>query len=111
AAFQLNPNPQMLQSIMQSMQQHFGPEIVQLINEHQQEFIDLLNEPVDMPQVGNEADEDEPGADGIELSPNDQEAIERIKSMGFDEESVIEAYIACDKNETAAVNFLLQDPD
>lgn len=114
AAFQLNPNPEMLQSIMQTMQQQFGPEIIQLINEHQQEFIDLLQEPVEIPEGGNEAEDSEPGeqgAAGIELTPSDQEAIERIKGMGFDEESVIEAYFACDKNEIAAVNFLLQDPD
>jgi UV excision repair protein RAD23 len=38
-------NPQLLQPVLQQLGQQ-NPQILQLINQHQQEFIQLLNEPV-----------------------------------------------------------------
>ena len=56
----------------------------------------------------NEAGDDNAAADPttvIQVSEEEQAAIERLMALGFDRPRVIEAYFACDKNETIAANF------
>jgi UV excision repair protein RAD23 len=111
-------NPSMLPQIMQQIGQT-NPELLNLIREHEEEFLEFLNEDDNESGADSEAG---PGGLGpgvpstggmqtiqIPVDERDREALNRIVSMGFPEEMALQAYFACEKNEEAAVNFLLNE--
>jgi UV excision repair protein RAD23 len=101
-------NPQLLQPVLQQLGEQ-NPQILQLINQHQQEFIQLINEPVEgggpMPGMPQGAP---PGAQYIQVTQEEKAAIDRLEALGFDRSVVIEAFFACDKDESLAANYLLE---
>jgi len=99
-------NPQLLQPILQQLGAA-NPEILQRINQNQEEFIRLLNEPVQRGPAG--APDAPPGTHYIQVTPEEKEAIDRLESLGFDRAVVIQAYFACEKDETLAANYLLEN--
>lgn len=110
----IQQNPNLLNAVLQQIGQT-NPALLQVISQHQQAFVRMLNEPVNAPAAGGAATEDssaeaqqpQPPQNVIQISPQDKEAIERLKALGFPEHMVIQAYFACEKNENLAANFLL----
>eukprot|EP00899_Mesostigma_viride_P005744 jgi/Mesvir1/15170/Mv04850-RA.1 len=109
-------NPHILQPMLQELGKQ-NPELLQLISANQAEFLQLINEPGEGDD-GAEGDffgamggpmEGAPvgGPQQITITQEEREAIERLEGMGFDRGAVIEAFIACDKNEALAANYLL----
>ena len=45
----------------------------------------------------------------VELSQEDDEAIQRLMALGFPRGVAIQAFLACDKNENLAANFLFDN--
>ncbi|KAK2986814.1 hypothetical protein RJ640_011039 [Escallonia rubra] len=99
-------NPQILQPMLQELGKQ-NPQLMRLIQEHQADFLRLINEPVEggegnilgelagaMPQTVN-------------VTPEERDAIERLEAMGFDRAIVLEVFFACNKNEELAANYLL----
>ncbi|CAK9186855.1 unnamed protein product [Ilex paraguariensis] len=101
-------NPQILQPMLQELGKQ-NPQLLRMIQEHHAEFLQLINEPVE----GSEGDLlDQPEQDmphAISVTPAEQEAIERLEALGFERALVIEAFLACDRNEELAANYLLEN--
>lgn len=100
-------NPQILQPMLQELSKQ-NPQLLRLIQENHAEFLQLLNEPAE----GGDGEQFELGEEemphSINVTPEEQEAIARLEAMGFDRARVLEAFIACDRNEQLAANYLLE---
>ncbi|XP_035465236.1 UV excision repair protein RAD23 homolog B [Scophthalmus maximus] len=118
----IQQNAALLPALLQEIGRE-NPELLQEISSHQEQFIQMLNEPnpEGVPVGGGGGSGGAGGAGGvatdapggsqmsyIQVTPQEKEAIERLKALGFPEGLVIQAYFACEKNENLAANFLLQ---
>ena len=103
-------NPALLPALLQEIGR-VNPELVQLLNAHRQDFYLLLNTPVGAGgAAGGAAGAGGRGGRGgqqIQVTPEENAAIERLCALGFDKSLVIQAYFACVKNENLAANYLL----
>nr|AFK43607.1 unknown [Lotus japonicus] len=100
-------NPQILQPMLQELGKQ-NPHLMRLIQDHQVDFLRLINEPVEGGEgniLGQPAGAAMPQA--VSVTPEEREAIERLEAMGFDRATVLEVYFACNKNEELAANYLL----
>ncbi|KAF5283200.1 hypothetical protein FQA39_LY17392 [Lamprigera yunnana] len=110
-------NPQLLNAVLHNIGQT-NPALLQLISDNQESFVRMLNEPAPVtpaPQgsatraattpLANQASGLQSNV--IQMTPQDREAIERLKALGFSEHLVVQAYFACEKNENLTANFLL----
>ena len=115
-------NPASLTSLLQNIQQN-DPDLFNLIKENEEEFKNLLEQPIteqDRRTFINFSQEMNMGGQGqgqgqgqqrirLNLTEADKAAINRLKDLGnFSEMDVIQAYIACDKNEELTANYLFE---
>lgn len=100
--------PNMLPALLLELTRN-QPEMVRLINDNREDFYNLLNSP-----INDASSQDGIGGGGgrqqqIQVTPEENAAIDRLCAMGFDKALVVQAYFACDKNEELAANYLLED--
>ena len=120
-------NPGALTELLQSIQQT-DPDLMNLLKEREEEFKTLLEQPINEQDyiafqrfgrqigIGGEGGEGAQHGHGggqnqirLNLTPEDQEAIKRLKDLGnFSDADVVQAYIACDKNEELTANYLFE---
>ncbi|XP_050384436.1 ubiquitin receptor RAD23d [Argentina anserina] len=101
-------NPQILQPMLLELGKQ-NPNLMQLIQAHQADFLRLINEPVEGGAEGNILGQLGSAAmpQAVTVTAEEREAIERLEAMGFDRALVLEVYFACNKNEELAANYLL----
>jgi UV excision repair protein RAD23 len=121
----IQQNPTLLAPLLQQLAQT-NPQLLQLINEHQNEFYQMISEPLEgeggaaapvappsaggLPGAGGRVP-GQPQAQYISVTAAERDAIDRLKALGFPEQACIQAYFACEKNENLAANFLLSQND
>ncbi|CAI0421023.1 unnamed protein product [Linum tenue] len=99
-------NPQILQPMLQELGKQ-NPNLLRMIQEHHAEFLQLINEPQD-------GSEESPFSLYFSLPLVHHLLITaefrmwQLEAMGFDRPLVIEAFLACDRNEELAANYLLE---
>lgn len=119
----LQQNPSLLAPLLQQLAQS-NPQLLTLINEHQNEFYNMINEPMDSESNSSTGSAPSTGANptpaaggqgatrqSITITQAEREAIDRLKALGFPEGMCVQAYFACEKNENLAANFLLSQND
>lgn len=116
-------DPSSLEDLLRNIQQS-DPRIMELITQNEEEFKNLLKEPVNeedlqnfeefQRQLGISSQQGSPSYGGdeystIQLTTEEAEAIQRLKNLcGLSDAEVTQAYLACDKNEELTANFLLE---
>ena len=119
-------NPAKLTTFLQNIQAN-EPDLFSMINEREEEFKNLLEQPITQEDVRNLRNfQREMGMEGageghghghgqgqgtltVNVTPEDRVVINRLKELGnFNEADVIQAYFACDKNEEMTANYLFE---
>jgi len=117
----LAQNPQMMAQMLPALAQS-NPELVQVIQQNPQAFMQLIEEaaggggaqdPVaamlaaaGQGGAGGGGGGGGPGPTVIQLTEEERAAVDRLAALGFDRNMAAQAYLACDKNEELAANFL-----
>jgi len=97
-------NPHFLEPIIQNIAQG-NPQFAAVINQNPEAFLQLLAEGAG--EDGGDGGALPPGA--IQVTPEEAEAIGRLEALGFPRHIAIQAYVACDRNEELAANYLFEN--
>lgn len=108
----LQGNPEALDSLLQELART-NPQLAHSIQSNPAAFLEAIRMMSQSNDYASNAEEELSGADAvpdqpttIRVTPQENEAIERLASLGFPKSLAAEAYFACDKNEEAAANYL-----
>ncbi|KAK7035303.1 UV excision repair protein rad23 [Paramarasmius palmivorus] len=92
-------HPESAQALIQQLAAQY-PQLIQTFAQNPDAFIRLLDlDPQSMAP---------PGSQVISVTEEERAAIERLEAFGFPRHKVLEAYLACDKDETMAANYLFE---
>lgn len=125
----IQSNPSVVHQLLQQLEQT-DPALLQLIHNNREEFFRLLNEPVEgssgvddaaMDQLAQAmaasgaGDDSAPGPGQIFVTEEEHQVINRLtelgSTMGLEQVHVVQAWLACDRDENLAANFLLNQAD
>ena len=99
----LQDNPREMPEFLKHVQRS-NPKLYQLLIQMMSSWCELLNDPFATRTPGKE----EGPVGKIAISRSDQETIDRIKDiLEISERRVFEAYMACERDETMTIEFLL----
>lgn len=127
----LRQNPEQLPSIVEQLSET-TPEFIRVIEENKEEFLSLLQDDSNyLDSFGSGDEDDDAGGDEgysgdeeggvsgnavdnedvqvLHITSEENDSIERLINLGFQRNQAIEAFIACDKNEELAANFLFDN--
>jgi UV excision repair protein RAD23 len=129
----IQEDPNQLAELLEGIEET-NPELIDYIKQNETEFKSLLEQPVNEEDIrvfeslggiqpvshNEEGDDDFSDPDNnqvesqlnnnlVQLSQNDKEAVDRLKALGFNEAEALQAYLACEKNETLAANLLFDN--
>ena len=94
-----------VQSLLEQLGQT-SPAMLRLIQENQADFMALLNGSEPPPAQPPPAAQEEAGVVTVELTAAEAEAIGRLEQLGFGRDAALQAFLACERDENLAANFL-----
>ena len=92
--------PQLMEPLLAQLAQT-NPDLVQLIAQNPQAFLAWI-----ATDGGQLASGGMSGTTVVRLTEEENQAVERLAALGFDKNIALQAYLACDKNEMLAANYL-----
>ncbi|XP_004535419.1 UV excision repair protein RAD23 homolog A [Ceratitis capitata] len=105
----LRRRPNILQDVIKRVDTSH-PELLQMLKEHESEFLQLLHE-----NAENSADDEEQcencNFNSMQISPEEEKVIARLVQMGFKRQMVVLAFIACDRDVEKTVDYLCRIDD
>ncbi|KIY50202.1 UV excision repair protein Rad23 [Fistulina hepatica ATCC 64428] len=104
-------NPAIIQPLIQNIAAS-NPHLAQLLAQNPELVMQLLGQFAageDDDMEGDEGGEVPPGTHVVNVTPEENAAIQRLEALGFPRQLAIEAYLACDKNEELAANYLFEN--
>eukprot|EP00737_Agarophyton_chilense_P000303 gb/GEZJ01000346.1/.p3 GENE.gb/GEZJ01000346.1/~~gb/GEZJ01000346.1/.p3 ORF type:complete len:479 (-),score=78.00 gb/GEZJ01000346.1/:7779-9215(-) len=124
----IQSNPAVLPQLLQQLE-NINPSLMALIEDNQEEFTRLINEPIPEGEDSGDAameqlaqamansggGADSPGPGQILITEEEHEQLHRLNELasgfGLEQAQVVETWLACDRNENLAANYLVENAE